>query len=660
MHIFLVSMSSQKCVDAARTRTFVKNLSSSSVQPSKLSKKLLEFVLTCLGFAVGLGNIWRFPTRAFNNGGSAFLIPYITCALLFGLPAVYLELMVGQHAQVAPPLVYRRIAPALQGVGWMGAGVATTVAIYYIVIISWICIYLVNLTRGHVDLWTRCDNSWNKIDSCVDMINQNLCRANSTRLGIPADRVIYFRGACVDSATINTTTLISATEQYFTYNILKPSKGLFDINAFNWQLMAAMTFCWILNTLLIIKGMKIIGKVSYVSVILPYIIVLILFVRGVTLDGAATGLYYYFGNPDFGKVFSLKTWSEALKQLCFSLAVGHGGLMSMASYNKRTNNCFRDAVIIIVGDTTMSLVGGAAIFSTLGFLANQRGVTVLDVVESGLSLAFVVYPEAVSRMPLPIVWSILFFVMLFLLGISTEIALVDVFCSCLCGQSKTFKTRKWIVVLVYSISLYLIGLVFSTDAGLYWFEMFDDYSGFSSVCTAIVEVVVVVYVYGAANFSNDIRETLGEPRAMLAAWLGGTSPYFVWNWRLITPTIGLVLLGLSAIRQYPFMNNPDKYPIFFDIGGWSLQLFVPFIIPIFGIASFLQFKRRGYDTRGLWMIQKQHKSYQRIYEGMSDEQKKLQAILPDYEPWNEPDATESENVEISIGNNDQLVPSLLT
>ncbi|CAB3410978.1 unnamed protein product [Caenorhabditis bovis] len=100
--------------------------------------------------------------------------------------------------------------------------------------------------------------------------------------------------------------------------------------------------------------------------------------------------------------------------------------------------------------------------------------------------------------------------------------------------------KKWIVVLVYSISLYLIGLVFSTDAGLYWFEMFDDYSGFSSVCTAIVEVVVVVYVYGAANFSNDIRETLGEPRAMLSAWLGGTSPYFVWNWRLITPTIGLL------------------------------------------------------------------------------------------------------------------------
>lgn len=128
-----------------------------------------EFVLTSLGLAVGLGNIWRFPTRAYNNGGSAFLIPYLTCAFLFGLPAVYFEFLTGQYQGKSPPVIFRRVRPILEGVGWMGVFVAALVAIYYIVIVSWISIYMINICRGHFALWSHCNNDWNNGTSCITM-----------------------------------------------------------------------------------------------------------------------------------------------------------------------------------------------------------------------------------------------------------------------------------------------------------------------------------------------------------------------------------------------------------------------------------------------------------------------------------------------------------
>ncbi|EGT36106.1 hypothetical protein CAEBREN_02107 [Caenorhabditis brenneri] len=153
----------------------------------------------------------------------------------------------------------------------------------------------------------------------------------------------------------------------------------------------------------------------------------------------------------------------------------------------------------------MSLIGGAAVFSTLGFLAQQRGVAVPDVVKSGLSLAFVVYPEAITQMPLPWLWSFLFFFMLFLLGASTEIVLVDGLCACIYDQSRKARNNKWKVVIAWCLVFYVCGFVFSTRAGMYWFEMFDEYAaGFSSVCAVVAELLVVMFVYGFRNVRDDI------------------------------------------------------------------------------------------------------------------------------------------------------------
>ena len=145
----------------------------------------------------------------------------------------------------------------------------------------------------------------------------------------------------------------------------------------------------------------------------------------------------------------------------------------------------------------MSLVGGAAVFSTLGFLAKQRGCAVSDVVNDGFSLAFVAFPEALGRMPLPELWSFLFFMMLFFLGISTEVAYVNVFCSSICDQFVNLRKKKWLVVVGWCLVLYVMGVVMVTDGDFYWFIMFDEYAaGVSSCCAVTAEVLIVAYVYG--------------------------------------------------------------------------------------------------------------------------------------------------------------------
>ncbi|CAL2033204.1 unnamed protein product [Caenorhabditis brenneri] len=614
----------------------------------------VEFVLTCLGLAVGLGNIWRFPTRAFENGGSAFLIPYLTCAVLFGFPAVYFEFLTGQYNGKSPPVIFRRVMPFLEGVGWMGVLVAALVAIYYIVIVSWISIYIVSIFRGDFNIWNKCDNPWNVAETCIDMLRQKDCRVanppgweNATKI---PEKMFFMNGTCQDASLFQGQEMVSATEQYFMRHIINPSTGLYDFSGINWPILIAMTVCWSLTALGILKGAKIMGKISYVSVLLPYFIVVVLFVRGVTLPGASDGLYYYFGKPDYSKLFVTRTWTEALKQLCFSLSVGHGGLISLSSYSRKHNNVFKDALIVILGDTAMSLVGGAAVFSTLGFLAQQRGSTVPETVKSGLSLAFVVYPEAMTQMPLPWLWSFLFFLMLFLLGASTEIALVDVFCSCVYDQSRKYRNKKWLVVIVWCFFLYCTGLVFSTGAGLYWFEMFDEYAaGFSSVCAVVAELLVMMYVYGFRNVRDDITEMLGEPKNKCTKAIGPHSWYFTINWLAIAPIIAAFLVVLSFFREYPFNDNSSKYPILFDIVGWFLSFLPVIMVPLFMVINYIRCRKRGHTIKSLFMLQKQHVSYPRISRNYDADRLALQDQLPEKEPWDENDASNHESRKAASG-----------
>ena len=193
-----------------------------------------------------------------------------------------------------------------------------------------------------------------------------------------------------------------------------------DLGPIRWQLLLCFLLSWIIVFLCVMKGVKSAGKVVYFTATFPYIILIGLLIRGVTLDGATVGLYYLFV-PDWSKLADLRVWGKAAEQMFYSLSISWGGLIMFGSYNQFRNRVHVDAVIVSSLDFLTSIMAGVATFSILGAISVETGVDIRDIATSGPGFAFVTFPEAISRLPFPQIWSILFFFMLFTLGLDVEV-----------------------------------------------------------------------------------------------------------------------------------------------------------------------------------------------------------------------------------------------
>ena len=97
----------------------------------------LGFILAAVGSAIGLGNIWRFPGVAYENGGGAFIVPYLCALLAIGLPILLLDYAIGHRFHGTPPLAFRRINKKAEFIGWWHVGVCFVIMTYYAVILAW-------------------------------------------------------------------------------------------------------------------------------------------------------------------------------------------------------------------------------------------------------------------------------------------------------------------------------------------------------------------------------------------------------------------------------------------------------------------------------------------------------------------------------------------
>uniref|UniRef100_A0A914I652 Uncharacterized protein n=1 Tax=Globodera rostochiensis TaxID=31243 RepID=A0A914I652_GLORO len=403
-----------------------------------------QFILVCIGYAVGLGNLWRFPSLAYEHGGGAFLVPYLTCSFVVGFPLLFLEMSLGQFSQCGPAVVHGRIRPFFQGVGWCMAAISLMVSIYYNVIVGWVLIYIWIIVTGHSAEWAACTNRFNTI-YCQSSLEDTRCASELASAGATNSSgwAFFFNGTCFHGtdkeaqaarkAQFAILPAVSPAEEFFELYVLEKSDRMDDgPGGLNWKAAAALCAAWIITALVLVKGVKMMGKVSYFTATVPYAIIVVLFIRGITLDGAQLGLDFYLFKPDFSVILDPVTWRAAATHVCYSLSVGFGGILSLSSFNPRSHNCFKDALIITAADGFMSIFGGTAVFCVLGFMAKQLGLEIDQVVQSGTGLAFIAYPEAMSRMPMPWLWSFLFFVMLFILGISSQFGLAEVMCTAVC------------------------------------------------------------------------------------------------------------------------------------------------------------------------------------------------------------------------------------
>ncbi|XP_066984768.1 sodium- and chloride-dependent glycine transporter 1-like [Macrobrachium rosenbergii] len=566
-----------------------------------------EFFLSCLGYAVGFGNVWRFPYLCYKNGGAAFLIPYAVMLFAAGLPLFFMELALGQYASLGPNIIFPKIAPFFCGLGWGMIIVSLLVAIYYNIILAWTIFYTFASFTSELP-WGHCNNDFNSIgcfteDASAGCRNQSLFYYNKTCISVDdlcsfGNLAPYDEDSCVDpgnsSYIVNaesTISRISASEDYFKNRMLGVTGTSWeDMGSMRWELVGCLALAWIVVGLCMIKGVKSSGKVVYFTALFPYVVLIILFIRGVTLEGAYKGIEFYILKPNLARLAETEVWNDAATQIFYSLGSSFGGLITLASYNKFKNNCMRDAIIISLANCSTSVFAGFVIFSILGFLATELGVEVKDVVDSGSGLAFVVYPAAVTRMPVPPLWAILFFAMLITLGLDSQFTMVETLATALFDQFESLRAKKPLVVTVLCLALFLCGLTMCLQGGIYMFELFNWYSaGLSVLILAITEIVLIQYIFGFRKFMRFITDEMGiwVPAPLYAYWLI--------TWTVVTPVSLVIIFIMSIYFFVPAYWGSYVYPDSIQSLGWLLCAVSVVFIPMGIIYALVKGEYKGKD-----------------------------------------------------------------
>ena len=211
-----------------------------------------EFLLSCIAMSVGLGNVWRFPYVAYENGGGAFLIPYFVMLFLVGRPIYFMELILGQFSSVTTTKVWKEITPLLQGIGFGQLIACLYVLSYYSSLIA-IAFYYFFASFSKVLPWTVCDSDINPIIKGIDQI----CKEESDNINSTTNNV---------SNTQENARIISPAEQYFVHDVLKMKSDISDgLGAPDLMLLACLALCYLLLFLSMCRGVQSSGKVFNVS-----------------------------------------------------------------------------------------------------------------------------------------------------------------------------------------------------------------------------------------------------------------------------------------------------------------------------------------------------------------------------------------------------------
>ncbi|XP_067442160.1 sodium- and chloride-dependent neutral and basic amino acid transporter B(0+)-like [Thunnus thynnus] len=533
-----------------------------------------EYLLSMIGFAIGLGNIWRFPYVAFKNGGGAFLIPYFVMLVLCGIPLFFLENAIGQFCSQGPVNMWRAV-PILQGVGLGIIMVNALLSIYYNVIIAYSLFYMFASFQSPLP-WSSC-HSW--ADSNCGDRPKVYCNVS----GVLVTNWTQENNTCPSSSMIKVP-VQSPSEQYWDRVALQRSSGLDETGPVVWYLALCLLLSSMLVAAALIRGIKSSGKVVYFTATFPYLVILILLIRGVTLEGAKDGIEFYIGSKsNLTKLTEGQVWKDAATQTFYSLSIAWGGVVTLASYSNFHNNMFLDSVVVTLINHGTSVFAGFAIFSILGHMAQIYGKPVAEVVKEGFGLAFIVYPAALAKLPISPLWSILFFFMLFIVGLDTQFTILEVITTCLTdAYPEILKPRRAFLTIATSSIIFLLGLPCVTRAGIYWVTLIDQFiTSWVLLILALMEIIGFCYIYGGNRLIKDIEMMIGEKTFGFWLW---------WRacWFFISPCIIVGILIWSLLTFVPPSYGTVQFPAWGLALGWCMVAFVLLWIPVIAVYKMIR------------------------------------------------------------------------
>ncbi|KAJ6647379.1 Sodium-dependent nutrient amino acid transporter 1 [Pseudolycoriella hygida] len=510
-----------------------------------------EFLMSCIALSVGLGNVWRFPFTALDNGGGAFIIPYIVVLFLVGKPVYYLEMVIGQFSSRSSIKAFD-LCPISRGIG-VGQVLATGMATgYYASLLAIIIRYFVASFYAVLP-WSYCQPEWGP--------------------------------TCVDSASTaiqNKTNSTSSAELYFYKEVLKEKETIYDgAGAPDLQLSLYLALAWVLVSLIMIKGIRSSGKASYFLAIFPYIVMAVLFVRAVTLPGAVNGIVYLF-KPQWSELLNPRVWYAAVSQVFFSLAICFGNIIMLSSYNQFSHNIHRDATIVTLLDTFTSLFSATIIFGILGNLAYENGSDDIKTVVSGdTGLAFVSYPNAISKFEnVPQVFSVLFFFMLFVLGIGSNVGMNS--CMYTAIKDRFTHLSPWKIVVPIAVIQFFIGLMYVTPGGQHLLRFVDFFgASFVAFLLAIAQMITFGWIYGVNRLCLDIELMLG----IKTGW------YWRICWAVVTPALLIAIFVYNLVSYEPITYKGHEYPHVAYAIGWVISAVGIMQLPLWAIYAV--YKQKG-------------------------------------------------------------------
>lgn len=358
------------------------NKSNNSTFSSKIG-----VIAATVGSAVGLGNVWRFPSLTQENGGAAFMILYLLSMLLMGIPVMLAETSLGRAGRSDSVGVFKRLTPKKK---WWIAGVLGIIASYiilsyYMVVAGWTLEYLYQSATGWLFEGTT---------------------------GTAADSSIY-------------------------------QQKMSEMISTGWNPLLWTYIVIIINMLILLNGVqKGIEKMSNIMMPMLFVILLIFVGVAMTLPNTREGLEFFL-KPDFGKI-NIDTIVAALGQAFFSMSLGMGILVTYASYYPKDIKLTRTAFTVTGLNFLVAFMMGLIIFPAV----MSFNVAIDHNSLSGTTLVFVTLPEVFNYMDMPQFWAILFFTLLLLAALTSTISIAEVSIAFVRDRFHTSRLTACLVVLL--------------------------------------------------------------------------------------------------------------------------------------------------------------------------------------------------------------------
>ncbi|GAA0321034.1 sodium-dependent transporter [Psychrobacter aestuarii] len=440
------------------------------------------FIIAAVGSAVGLGNIWRFPYVAYDNGGGAFMVPYLIALFTAGIPLLFLDYIIGHKYRSAPPRAYKKVVKSGQFIGWWQTLVSFVIAIYYAAVIVWAGSYML-FSFGQ---------KWGE-----------------------------------------------DTTNFFVSDFIHHTGDLTSV--FVPQMFTGLIIVWAVAMLIMFggirKGVELANKIC-----IPLLIVLfgMMVFKAITLPGASIGLNAFF-EPNWEKMADPSVWLAAYGHVFFSLSVGFGIMVTYASYLQKNTNLTGAGLVVGFANSSFELIAGIGIFAAIGFMAMSTGQDVSEVASGGVGLAFFVFPKIISTMGASGDFvGFLFFGSLVVAGISSLVSILEVPISAV--QDKFAWQRKKAVAVIGGACAVISIAAFSTGSSLILVDVIDHFANnIGIVAGGLMSIVAITWFN-----RQQIPSLLAHVNRISSVKLGGAWVFMltVITPTVLTVALGLKLIEL--------------------------------------------------------------------------------------------------------------------